>query len=132
MGCDIHMYVEQNTPTGWQAIRPPAGSDVWAEQYGYDRGDEWWLGRFYSLFARLADVRNPGIEPLDRPRGVPYGISPPVADELAGWHGYAHSISWFADNELQAEDWSEFPASQAHVDRLNELGDARIVFWFDS
>jgi len=67
MGVDIELYVEVLTENGWEF---------------YKEAD---INRNYALFAKLADVRNPGgIKPIAFPRGLPYTASPKVKKAFTG------------------------------------------------
>lgn len=130
MGCDIHVLVEAKTYTGWHTFHHPR------------------IDRWYSLFARMADVRNfvPDsphyIQPIAQPRGLPEDVSEIARIYLAD-DGY-HSHSW-----LTSEEWN----SLLQDDRYKgdgkirdvvpwEIGDSscrdrrildfRIVFAFDN
>lgn len=90
MGCDIHPHVEVRINGTWHHWSAPR------------------IERDYSLFARMADVRNgePGnpnhVVPIASPRGLPPdGVSIPT--EIA-WHeddGDGHSHSWLSGDEVE-------------------------------
>lgn len=101
-------------------------------------------GRNYSLFARLADVRNSGEEePLDDARGFPDDVSDELAAEgdwdkknggplrATDWHSH----SYFTLEELIHEDWSQWPDFNRTVKKLKKLGkpsEVRAIFFFDN
>lgn len=104
MGTDIHFFVEQRNENGrWQA----------ASSEGVDR-----VGRNYTLFGLLADVRNgrgfagcdigDRVEPLFANRGIPNDLSPEVLAEHDSWGGYdIHSHTWASLQELENVAWDE-------------------------
>jgi hypothetical protein len=149
MGCDIHTFVEQQTPTGWEHLEIQEVFD--------------W--RSYHLFGWLAGVRNYSqVPPIAEPRGLPADVSREVEKESndLDWH----SRSWLSADELLAFDYDatfedrrvtvsgdgghtaepgggemttyrEFlgPNYFADLTRLAELekdAPTRVVFWFDN
>jgi hypothetical protein len=145
MGCDIHLYVERRTDSGWEHV--PDHSDDWRDDLN------WYSRRNYYLFAILADVRNEGrgIKPIDSPRGLPPDVTSGVMAECAGWGVDGHSHSHVTIAEVLAYDWDqitlgdmqrpywrcindEWWGTVARAVRLSKgsLDDVRFVFWFDN
>ena len=63
-------------------------------------------GRYYDLFATLADVRNgSGNEFIDSPRGLPSDCCETVKSEHDWCSEDWHSASWFTLKELK--DWQK-------------------------
>lgn len=140
MGCDIHLHSEIKINGKWH-------------HYSHPRID-----RNYTLFARMADVRNDGsIEPISKPRGIPENAT--FTTKYDYKHDSGHSASWLSWQEIVAlGEWFE----QKQRERMkpgdfysfehNEVGylfgnswsleykeelpkgleDARFVFWFDN
>ncbi|MED1801822.1 hypothetical protein [Brevibacillus porteri] len=135
MGCDIHLYVEQRTENGWEAVQ---GINPWIARYkafalnARERGEneraaeldryvvemetkelwvyEGWLykERNYALFAMLADVRNNyDYKPICQPKGLPGDISDVVGKEAARWEEDGHNHSWLTLQELLTYDWDQ-------------------------
>lgn len=129
MGCDIHVLVEAKTYTGWHTFHHPG------------------ISRWYSLFARMAGVRNnvPDspyyIQPIAEARGLPDDISE-IAYLYLTDNDY-HSRSW-----LSAKEWESILADERYKDgalrdvvpweigdkecRDRRILDYRIVFAFDN
>ena len=109
MGCDIHVYVEElattNGVTAWNNIDFYRKNRYFVE--GNTDGEKEWnhfscfMGRDYSLFAVLADVRNyADVTPIAPPRGLPKDVSD-VTREASDRYGIdGHSHSWFTLKEL--------------------------------
>ena len=139
MGCDIHVHVEIKVAGKW-------------EHYNHPR-----VGRWYELFARMADVRNDGgVDPIARPRGMPDGCSVGTLVSCRADDGHSHS--WLDALEIALLDkWVEAEAGEGSVcpfeDNFGylfgnsfsgfltrgrdggypeEVEDVRFVFWFDS
>jgi hypothetical protein len=135
MGCDIHIYVERKTETGWEAVQ---GLNPWISHYkewvqsARDRGEheradelykaavemevkepwvyEGWIynGRNYALFAMLADVRNDyNFKPISHPKGLPSDVSDYVKQQSDQWGEDGHSHSWLSLRELLDYDWEQ-------------------------
>lgn len=68
MGCDIHLFIEYKTPN----------YDSWM---GF--GEQFRLDRDYSMFCRMAGVRQYGdeIKPITEPRGIPTDLGWKANDE---------------------------------------------------
>jgi hypothetical protein len=159
MGCDIHLYVERRTDSGWEHV--PDHSDDWRDTAN------WYSTRNYNLFAILADVRNghgfagiktgDGFIPIDYPRGLPADVSTKVDAECVEWGIDGHSHSHLTIAEILAFDWDQSTTLATPVGgdvrrpyyrcasddwwgtvmraaRLSKgsLDDVRFVFWFDN
>ena len=142
MGCDIHLFVEVKTENGWELYSSPN------------------IQRNYSLFAKLANVRNYGnIVPISEPKGLPEDVSFLVRKEREDFDTDGHSDSWIGIEEIKTlEDWiREYrpygdvfdcisleysilhsylygnPFSCAGTEEGPEwVKDVRFVFWFDN
>lgn len=89
MGCDIYIYAEKRTASGYIATK-------------LDREDE---PRIYAAFAFLAGVRNyAGIEPLSESRGLPEDCDDAVRQHLQDVDYYSHS--WLTLAELNSVDYN--------------------------
>lgn len=109
MGCDIHLYVERCTDSGWENI--PNQSEEWADPAN------WYSGRNYHLFAILADVRNghgfagvktgEGFIPIAPPRGLPDDVSASIRAKSDEWDIDGHSHSHLTVAEILAFDWDQ-------------------------
>jgi hypothetical protein len=141
MGCDMHCVVEvlNKKTRNWEC-------------FGVSTGD-----RNYSLFSRIADVRNSEkedtyIEPIDVPRGWPGDVSSPAE----AWHdmfSFTHSATWLNRTELESLDkWVQGQGWKSlwkilgfdHLSYLFSLGnswkkaaftrysDLRVLFFFDN
>ena len=108
MGCDIHMHTEVKIDGQWHHYSYPS------------------VNRNYSLFARLADVRNGDgddrIEPIAAPRGLPEDISALTRLDAKKWEGDAHSHSWL--NAKEIEDLAEWVKTE-----LRRIGWDIPAFW---
>jgi len=145
MGCDIHLYVERRTDSGWEHV--PDHSDDWRDDLN------WYSRRNYYLFAILADVRNEGrgINPIDSPRGLPPDVTSGVDADCVEWGSDGHSHSYLTVAEVLAYDWDQITTGDmqrpywcsindewwgtvARAARLSKgsLDDVRFVFWFDN
>jgi hypothetical protein len=124
MGCDIHLHVEARTYSGWHCFHSPR------------------IDRWYSLFARMANVRNCGdVIPIAKPRGLPDDVSDIARIMLVD--GDNHSHSW-----LSAEEWELIAADENYKNgdirdivpwrisdkecRDKRILDYRVVFAFDN
>jgi hypothetical protein len=158
MGCDIHPVVQVRKDGEWVSI-----DDKGPREEDRDPKYRWpvLVGRYYALFAILANVRQgywePDWIPISTPRGLPVdfrmsdeahpGITDHEGEEM--WMG-DHSWSWVTVKELNDYDWSQ-RASRGGIEEsaeeavgefytrvmpwLNSLGDpkdVRLVFGFDS
>ena len=124
MGCDIHAVVEfKNT-------------DWWGD-FG-----EISIGRWYSLFANMAGVRNyeDSVVPVAEPRGMPSDASFVAKDSHEDWGADAHTQSWLTLDEFKAayknsEGYRDhvLDAMVSAMESLESNGhNTRIVFWFDN
>lgn len=151
MGCDIHSMAEIRWGDDgvWEAVTEA----LWASDYfrpnepvSYNNvpyRHEPFDARNYYLFAFLAGVRNYGdhITPLDEPRGMPLDASSGWKDEVTGWGGDIHSLSWFDHGELLASLQTTTESNivkpiLAALAPLSDLRDrgfkVRYVFGFDN
>jgi hypothetical protein len=141
MGCDIHIHVEVKVNGTWHHYSHPS------------------IARNYSLFARMANVRNGGnIAPISEPRGLPPDVTftTKIDCDHYGNDGHSHSwlsakevaalLEWQNSREIYSPAWS-FATSlgclfsgtwdwDLHPEDLDAyppgFEDARLVFWFDS
>ncbi len=145
MGCDIHLVVERRDGDRWVAVHTTNAT------HGIDRdGELAWscpaaVRRNYRRFAALAGVRGDGPEP----RGIPHDASDYARMEIRRWGRDGHSHSWLPLAEalpifVETERWPDAGHGVEYARRypayfffdVNEvdpdLGDHRIVFWFDN
>ncbi len=119
MGCDIHLYIEQQKYNTWKAF-----------------GGEYGLPRDYDMFGVLARVRNK-TKYSYKPKGIPEDFSEDV-DYVNG-----HNHSWLTvieyENAIkQYIDYYSFPQMEYFIIGLilryleNNGRAARVVFWFDN
>lgn len=116
MGCDIHGWIERKTETGdWRRVLQLCA------------------GRHYALFGGLAGVRCPEYE-IIAPKGTP-----PDADTRENDYDLGdHSYSWLTLKELERVRYhlganGVFSNElDAWIAAIEKLGEARIVFGFDS
>ena len=116
MGTDIAMYAERRERDGWHLCEPLVPNPL------YDPSDPEpepplmpravYSTRNSSLFAILADVRNPHLsdvryQPIAAPRGLPPGLSPELAAWAASLGADVFGYSWYLLAELQAYPWSQ-------------------------
>lgn len=157
MGCDIHVYCEKLTKSGWTksgwatADRFKYEPD-WNPEY---RVDPIYRDRHYAMFAVLANVRNyDGIENIFSDlRGLPEDICSQTRKEYERWEPDAHGYGWATLQELY-DYRAEEPENGALLGELiscfeervrkelwfvegreipREKSEAfRIVFWFDN
>lgn len=109
MGCDIHIYTEMHEKLDDKLIW--INVDCWKYNRWYELYpaserqftiEHIYKGRWYSMFAVLANVRNYGkCEPISMPRGLPEDVSKPVREECERWGTDGHSHSWFTLAELK-------------------------------
>ena len=143
MGCDIHGHFEIKVDGKW-------------EHYSADR-----FLRDYSLFAKLANVRNNSLEgdyvqPIDEPRGLPEDISivTKMDNDHYGTDGHSHSyITAEEITEVHTFHLNTCLDARFEVDHMQwgylfgngyegfskckdgyppEIEDLRFVFWFDN
>ena len=144
MGTDIHVWVEVKDeiglwepthaefpapydedetighfiPSKWDADNPMRAENV------RRHGQTMWMGRNYSLFGILADVRNgrgfAGIDmgdPLSviaAPRDLPEDVSPLVRAAACEYQG--HDTSWLTLEEIDDFDWEQTATLRGVVD----------------
>ena len=131
MGCDIHAMIEGKYH--WTSI----GAWHW-QSCGEVR-----ISRNYSLFAKLADVRNyDGIEPISKPRfealaALKESDDERCSDAFRRWASDfgvdGHSHSYVTLDELQTAD-VELAARCKLIVLAHGLdpAEARLVFFFDN
>lgn len=143
MGCDIHTFTEVRVKDNWES------GDYYIKNpyFGIDDEEEEFtvlelLGRNYSLFALLADVRNStGIKPISLPKGLPSDVSSFVKSKSDWWDGDGHNHSFLNLNEIKTctheciKDLIQ--KLEFKKEYFNIYGDdsdlkIRIVFWFDN
>jgi hypothetical protein len=120
LSTDIFIYAERRTETGWSVCGRLTADHglVFAEPLpeGFLAPKTVYQARNYSLFAILANVRNPahGVTPYEfiaAPRGLPANLS----DVLASWvakFGEVSDAGWLLLRELE-----EFPWHQRHIQK---------------
>jgi len=146
MGCDIHLHIEIKVKGNneWQHYNHPNG--IYAGSNSR---------RNYTLFAKMADVRNEDkeIEPICYPKGLPEDIT--LVTKLDHERDNFHHESWLNLEEIEKlEDWWNqqqwYKRGDAstyfeeyfgylfgngfceHTLKINNLQDVRFVFWFDN
>ena len=102
---------------------------------------EFYEGRNYNFFARLANVRNHGVEALSDDRGLPPDVTPAV-EKMWDWNNGGntdlHSHGYFTLAELdQHKDWKSYDGffEITTLPLLRKLGapeDVRFLFCFDN
>jgi hypothetical protein len=140
MGCDIYVHTEVKINGKWEHVGNPP------------------ILRDYELFAKMAGVRQrePRIDPIAEPRGVPEDASFLTKFDLQRDPG--HSASWLSGEEIDALDewyrniWTKRNPNQHHYiekefgflfgngwnvkafteDNPPGVEDARWIFWFDN
>ena len=135
MGCDIHGVVERKVKGKWIACN-------------ILRADDTATDRNYGRFAALANVRGDGPEP----KGFPDDASDTSTLLRDEWNGDGHSHSWlplaeaakiFAETQwfpptekadaFPKKDWvQKYPAYHYFRVEDYDVGDCRLVFWFDN
>lgn len=128
MGCDIHTFTEVKIDGKW---------------YTADQPD---VSRWYTLFGKMAGVRDGIIEPISQPKGLPEDISVVARVEADYWGTDGHSHSWLSFDEVdKLFEWLGVEQKQqpyktfgyATPDAFDKsltphYEDARLVFWFDN
>lgn len=137
MGCDIHLYVEIKSKGKWLLYNQPG------------------VSRNYSLFAKMANVRNQGgaVTPISEPRGLPEDISEATKVCFDYDEPDAHSMSyltlieinrlekwWKESNSLEKQSFNQvfgwlFGNGYDDLQDLTKpprVEDVRFVFWFDN
>ena len=123
MGCDIHGTIEKLIDDKWVMIAEfPDEARV----------------RNYLRFAALAGVRGDGPEP----RGIPTDVSPGTLYNIQEWEGDGHSHSWLPLKDAtrifnMTSPSPDKECEQYTVERFFglcpfDIGEYRIVFWFDN
>jgi hypothetical protein len=142
MGCDIHVHTEVKIGGEWHHLGHPN------------------IGRNYSLFSKMAGVRNysPEETPLAEPRGLPEDATFLTKFDYKHMGADAHTPSWLDGEEIdKLDEWyrayykQHDPDSYHYIER--EFGyvfgngwnvkkfpsdnwpgveDARWIFWFDN
>ena len=116
-------------------------SDDEAKAYVLSSSARFYRGRWYNLFAKLADVRNARegdedhITPISQPRGIPEDASPLGRAVVEA--GGDHSHSWLTLQELLdgMEGWDLREHFDATLKLMAEVGPpnrVRALFSFDS
>ncbi len=115
MGTDVSMYAERRERGVWRLCEPLVPNPFYdPSDPGADlpfQPQSVYSTRSSSLFAILADVRNPHLsadryQPIAAPRGLPPDISPDLAAWAASWEmTFGHT--WYSLAELQAYPWSQ-------------------------
>jgi hypothetical protein len=138
MGCDIHVHTEIKVAGQWHHYGCPS------------------VGRWYSMFGKIAGVRREDEHPIDYHRGIPsdatmltrieYG---PDADPSDYWH----HAGWLDEQQMDDLDkWIQAhrPENESYHGIEDEIGylyhngwnagevngtrieDVRMIFWFDN
>jgi len=125
MGCDIHLYVENQDSAGcWWKCNEGFRSTYYDPKHHYFKedqfknGDQPYGGRNYTVFAYLADVRNSGgsVESYCDPKGFPEDGSLANKEEYEKCGRDAHSASWFTLKELKDAYKVAKANKSSHVD----------------
>lgn len=130
MGCDIHVHVEVLVEGKWEHYSNP------------------YVRRNYTLFAKLANVREIDPTGLGDPRGFPERLSKITDISWQLWKNDGHSVSWITREEAGAiQTWWQVNCENNEVFGyvfgndvgylpvwISDLGvtDTRVVFWFDN
>lgn len=98
MGCDIHAYIEVKNPDtdGWEFL------SLYKKADGEVKPIDFYDGRDYILFGKLAGVRAIGVDPIAPRRGLPESLSEEVKTFYNEGEGYFHSETWYDFAELRA------------------------------
>lgn len=112
MGCDIHIWAERKTRSGYEAITGVKFED----------GAAPFAWRSYGMFGFIADVRNySDVPPIAARRGWPDDASRRAQEEFDNWCGDGHSPSWVGVDELAAFDYDQ-PVEDRRVTRQTAWG----------
>jgi hypothetical protein len=137
MGCDIHGHLEIKVKGVWHHYHTPD------------------IKRNYTLFGKLAGVRDKQIKPICKPKGIPEDISVGTRVDLNRMEGDAHTHSWLDSIQLgEIIEWhkEQYPEGYFRIydewgficgngwesfnkyrnDYPEEIEDIRFVFWFDN
>lgn len=153
MGCDIHMHIEMQAAGGvWTRVEDVVPNpyyiasepqSAWNQPVHYE---DWYNGRNYEDFAKLAGVR--GVDrPIIEPRGLPDDVGWSTKQDWERWEGGAHTPHYYTLAEILPCQ-SQFRHSDGYkseietiIDRMREVAreeldgnhdKIRMVFWFDS
>lgn len=147
MGCDIHLVLEKCHGDKWIAV--DTFTPFHRQYAAKDEAMDGWSApiarcRNYERFAALAGVRGNGPAPL----GVPEDASDTARFFIEKWNCDGHSHSWLpldtaagvwaATERNELSDFAkQYPDSHYfNVDCSegsgNEMGDYRVIFWFDN
>lgn len=157
MGCDIHLWIEGKDKKGNWFVANPRFVD-YSNPTRVRDAEEYDVGRNYTLFSALANIRNDNKIPfIQESRGLPHDVTEDVRYEADNWDLDGHSFGWVSVQEMQkyfyeykysndetlkyaGEVVSQlyfecFSLSQSiRDDNYNNLDieDMRLVFWFDN
>ncbi len=135
MGCDIHFHIEVKLEGEWR-------------HYSHI-----WLPSNYSIFAKLAGVRNyDEVTPVSEPKGLP--VDATYMTIFDSKRDNYHDFSWLNMDEIdEFEAWwagrydnkwiecelyhcylfgNTFTGWRKYKDNYNKIEDVRFVFWFDN
>ena len=118
------------------------------DKFGHPKTTEPYMGRNYSLFGVLGNVRNyDNLNPIFSDRDLPDDVSQEICDMSDDWGMDAHSHNYLYLDEIIDSDYYNMSDDELNnigvgtyffrevVDSLLEIGnpkDVRIVFWFDN
>jgi hypothetical protein len=141
MGCNIHLHIEIMINDKWEHFSAP------------------YMPRAYSLYGKMAGVRDETQIPISLPKGIPDDIT--LITEIDLKQDHYHHPSWFNIEEIkQLEIWMDEKAKKEkdsfkwypganfylcmeqmtgylfgngfHKQKENGVQDVRFVFWFDN
>lgn len=110
MGCDIHFYIEKKVKNKWVCTDKIIPNIDYDEDDPHDLDYELcskYIGRSYSLFGILADVRNYDFNYISLPKGLPNDVSKEIKEWSDRWGNDGHSHSWFTLKELLDFNWTQ-------------------------
>lgn len=134
MGCDVHLHIEVKLDGKW-------------EHWGHPS-----IHRWYTLFGKMAGVRDESVVPIAEPRGLPKDATTITLFDSKNWGRDGHSHSWLSADEIENQLYPWFEDNMHGMDRYPEtffgylcgngwdrenmlalgLEDFRFVFWFDN
>lgn len=134
MGCDIHVHGEVKINGVWHHWSHPR------------------ISRSYSLFGKMAGVRDCSQEPIAQPRGIPDDATDTTKFDYAHWGVDAHTpsclsgaevdtlVKWYNKNIADSFEHSElgyifgngWDVKNNPGDYPAGVEDARLIFWFDN
>lgn len=128
MGCDIHLHIEIKVGGRWEH---------------YTEAE---IGRWYSLFGKMAGVRDHTVEPISPPKGIPDDMNIITKMDYDNWGSDGHSHSWFNKEEIiTLYNWiqglegvdGDYFYLRFYTNKILDwnnplLEDLRFVFWFDN